>query len=209
MANKDVIRSHVLEGEYQREEESRGQERDRKASQAWEFIKRDGSWRVWLRVADGLDFLRTEAMAQSGSNRPYGRGYQYAWAELAKSRPYASEMDNRTKADCLWCIDHLPEISEWRETLDVNKRAKFNHPSTVRRQFEKTVNETEKKEQFEAKPGSLIEQLRATIHELEADNARLVGKIMELEMLIVELKAEIAVLKTENATLKSGGAARN
>ena len=196
---KDVAQSKVLYGEYEDTAEARGHDRDRRAAEAWEIIARDVSWGAWLRVADGLDYLRTEALREAGTNRPFGRGYTAAWRRLAETRPYASEVDKKTRSDALWCIDHLPEISEWRESLDVNLRAKFNHPTTVRRRFEKAVNEEAEKETPEPQPGSLIATLKATIRELEAEVSRLEAQIMELEMLIAALKAEIATLKADRS----------
>jgi hypothetical protein len=114
-------------------------ERERLAAEAFARIRAGNHWRDWTFIAAGFDVGRQRAMRAAYTNQPMGRGYNTAFAEWMQSRPWARAIDKATRNHLFWVHDHLPEIEQWRETLPASQRDAWNHPTTVKRAFERAM----------------------------------------------------------------------
>jgi hypothetical protein len=112
-------------------------ERERLAAEAFDRIRSGNHWRDWTYVAQGFEVGRNRAMREAHTNEPVGRGYNTAFARWMDRTPWARKIDKATRNHCLWIADHLVEIEAWRETLAANQRDAWNHPTTVRRAYER------------------------------------------------------------------------
>jgi hypothetical protein len=114
-------------------------ERERLAAEAFERIRSGNHWRDWTFIAAGFDVGRQRAMRAAFTNTPMGRGYNTAFSDWMQSRPWARAIDKATRNHLFWVHDHLPEIEQWRETLPANQRDAWNHPTTVKRAYERAM----------------------------------------------------------------------
>jgi hypothetical protein len=108
------------------------------AAEAATRIKTGQHWTDWMMVGDGLMVGRHIAMHSAGTNAPKGKGYAKAFSAWMATRSWAFELDNPTRHDLFWCVDHRSEIEVWRDTLAQNERTRINHPSAMKRRFEAT-----------------------------------------------------------------------
>jgi hypothetical protein len=136
---------------------------------AWGRLKRDRNWRDWLVVGDALLALRTQAMHQAGTNRPEGKGYNFAFSQLLQDWKL-DDMDKGARSRLFQVIDNLPAIEEWRATLTLTERLQLNHPGAVLRKWKKTVEPA--KEGKEPKPTTKDELIKCEeeIERLKAHN---------------------------------------
>jgi hypothetical protein len=105
------------------------------AEQAADRIKKGQHWVDWMLLGDGLMVGRNKAMFAAGTNQPKGKGYAKHFSAWLKARPWA-DLDNPTRRDLFWCVEHRSEIEVWRETLAQNERIRLNHPSAMKRRYE-------------------------------------------------------------------------
>jgi hypothetical protein len=114
-------------------------EREQRAAEAFERIRTGQHWRDWTYVAEGFDVGRNRAMREAHTNQPLGRGYNEAFSRWMATRPWARSIDKATRNHLFWVADHLTLIEAWRETLPANQRDAWNHPTTVKRAYERTM----------------------------------------------------------------------
>jgi hypothetical protein len=68
-----------------------------------------------------------------------------------------------TRNHLLWVADHLVEIEAWRETLPANQRDQWNHPTTVKRAYERAMVIRVAKEKGEERLSPMAEMKQAVI----------------------------------------------
>jgi len=145
----------------------------KRGQKALKDLDKDKNWHSWLQVGEAIVECRTLAMRQAGGNAPYGRAYTAAFGYLMEHYKFVEHIKDKADRQKLVAImDNLPDIEAWRATLSKDDRRRWNHPTTVYRQWQKA-----KKEEAEAgqvdddlwrKP-SLKDQnkaLKAEMHEL-------------------------------------------
>jgi hypothetical protein len=141
------------------------------AAQAADRIKSGQHFVDWMMVGDGLQVGRNYAMRKAGTNVPKGRGYITAFGVWMDTRPWARELDNPTRNDLFWCVEHRSEIEAWRETLEQNERARINHPTVMKRRYEaaqrdKAADETKTADVKKKKEGPDDSALRQEMSQL-------------------------------------------
>jgi hypothetical protein len=114
-------------------------EHERLAAEAFERIRTGQHFRDWVFVGYGLVAGRTRAMREVFTNEPKGRPYNEAFGRWMDRQPnqWPRKLDKATTAHCFWLIDHLPQVEAWRDRLAANQREVWNHPTTVRRNYER------------------------------------------------------------------------
>lgn len=146
-------------------------EYERLAEEAYERIKTGQHWRDWTYVAQGLAAGRQKAMREAHTNQPSGRGYNEAFSRWMNTRPWARSLDKATRAHLLWVADHLVEIEGWRETLAQNQRDQWNHPTTVRRAYERAKKQDREQTAGEESKPSTMAQLKTSLVESQEEAA--------------------------------------
>jgi hypothetical protein len=106
---------------------------------AHERIRAGDHFCDWVSLADALVAVREQAMEEAHTNRPQGPPYRAAFKRLELREPWMQSYDSATRAHCYWLIEHLPAVTAWRDTLGTNQRDQWNHPSTVKRNYERTM----------------------------------------------------------------------
>jgi hypothetical protein len=106
--------------------------------EAWASLQKHEHFGQWLAVADCLSALREQAMEEAHTNRPQGPPYRRAFkAIIEQQEPWAVAINDTVRAHCYWLVDNLPAVQSWRETLAFEQRDKWNHPTTVKRNYER------------------------------------------------------------------------
>jgi hypothetical protein len=93
------------------------------------FIRVRQTWARWKTVRAGLVILRDLAMRETGSSNIISKRYKNRFHELLEHRPYCSaKMNNTTRKALLKCAELCPELDEWHDHLDEDRRLRLNHP---------------------------------------------------------------------------------
>jgi hypothetical protein len=119
------------------DETRREAEKEKLAAEAFERIRTGQHWRDWMFIADGLMVGRFRAMRRAATDNIQDPKYRRAFREWMNERQWARDLDNPTRSHLFWCADHRSELEAWRDTLASNKRAELNHPSTMKRAYER------------------------------------------------------------------------
>ena len=138
-------------------------ERERLAAEAFERIRTGQHWRDWTLVAAGFEAGRARAMREAGTNEAMGRRYNEAMGRWMDKNPWARKVDKATRNHLLWVADHLAQIEAWRETLAANKRDLWNHPTTIKRQYENAMRAAEIKKAGAPEQVSPMAQLKESL----------------------------------------------
>jgi hypothetical protein len=78
-------------------------------------------------------------MRRAGANQPIGSAYNKAFGLWLDHHICAREPDKATRNHALWAAENRGPIERWRETLAANVRARMNHPTSVKRAYEKAI----------------------------------------------------------------------
>jgi hypothetical protein len=149
-------------------------ERIQRGREASDRINSGQHFGDWVAVADALVAMREEAMEVAHTNRPQGPPYRAAFKaieqrESAWASKYSNNSNSGVRAHCYWLIDNLPAVQSWRETLAQNQRDEWNHPSAVKRNYERMNKAPEVKDK-----GSPVADAwtmtKATIIRLQEEN---------------------------------------
>jgi hypothetical protein len=166
------------------ERERRDAEIEARAADAYERIyKHQNHWKDWMYLADGLMLGRRWALEKAGANVPTGKGYNMAFSRWMATRAWARDLDPPTRNDLFWCAEHRSEIEAWRDELDERERQKKNHPTHMKRAYQKAHKPKEEsedqEEDHEGEPGGK----KGT-----PDEQALRERNLELSQTIVKLK---------------------
>ena len=122
-------------------EEARAQE----AADAADRLKRGQSWDDWLKIGVFLNIGRNKAMLRAGTNEPVGARYIKSFSEWMAVYPWIGDIDKATRIHAMWCVDHLDELAKLRENMGLTQRLTCNHPTTMRRRWDKSQKEGDRK----------------------------------------------------------------
>jgi hypothetical protein len=153
---------------------------------------------------------RARAMREAGTNEPIGWRYNEAFGRWMDRNPWARKIDKATRNHLLWVADHLPQIEAWRETLPASNRDQWNHPSTIKRQYERAMRVAEMKAKGETAPLSPYKLLQESLVESQEKVARLerqvkdgVGSLFDLHKDTVKNIADLIVRECTPSRVES------
>ena len=121
-------------------EEARAQE----AAEAADRLKRGQSWDDWLKIGTFLNIGRNKAMLRAGTNEPIGARYIKAFSEWMAVYPWIGDIDKATRVHAMWAVDHVDDLTRLRENMGLTQRLACNHPTSMRRRWDKSQKEGEK-----------------------------------------------------------------
>jgi hypothetical protein len=193
----------VAENTTMREDiETKEAKREQAAAEAFERIRTGQHWRDWTMIAQGFEVGRNRAMREAYTNEPMGKRYNEAFKRWMDARPWARAIDKATRNHLLWVADNLVEIERWRETLAGNVRDRMNHPSVVKRNYERAMLTAEAEAAGEAVKSPMAQLKEALIEsETERDKwkrrAEEGGSLFDLRR---DTPEQIARVLVENVT---------
>src|SRR5262249_38910151 len=74
-------------------------------------------------------------MRELGTNQPVGRRWSETFGAWLKETEF-DQINRPTRSHLQTCLDNLPAIEAWRQTIGLGLRLQLNHPYTVLRRWQ-------------------------------------------------------------------------
>jgi len=154
--------------------------------------KRLGWWCVGEVVRRG----RAHAMRSAKVNTPKGLKYCQAFARWLTAHGLR-DLDRSDRVRLLHCVDILPRILDWLDTLPPDERRTLNHPSTIWRRFQAAmrVKQPGPKERETVPKVPLAEAWTAASVEEQRDLLDQVGRAVLVSIMSEPLLLEFAAAR--------------
>ncbi|MGC2337903.1 MAG: hypothetical protein WA625_19315 [Pseudolabrys sp.] len=140
----------------------------RAGQEAWQRLSSGHTRQDWLLVGKACQLLRVEAMRAAHTNRPKGRRYSQEFSDLLKANGFDA-IDKSTRSRLFHILDNVDAVEKWVATVPASKRLELNHPHTIWRAYQKTVDKT----YDDGKKPSHVEKLKTSLIESQEENAKL------------------------------------
>jgi hypothetical protein len=118
-------------------------------------LKEDKSREHWKAVGWAFAEARREAMRLAETDQMHGENYMRAWRVIMEARPTLLEIHERRKPsmiDAVWLYENWWDLEPWLDVTDPHPFAKWKHPSTIRKHYERhltTLREEEMKKRVD------------------------------------------------------------
>jgi hypothetical protein len=192
------------------------------AADAADRLKRGQSWDDWNKIGVFLNIGRNKAMLRAGTNEPIGARYIKAFSEWMAVYAWIGEIDKATRTHAMWCVDHSEELARLRENMGLTQRLAANHPTTMRRKWDKANKEVDKpastgvKETKAQQIGRELEAMAAerdkwkreaekdgSLFDLKQDPAPLIAKVIVAHVTPYKVGEILKALTAERDRLKA------
>lgn len=115
-----------------------------KARDAVVNLAKGQQWEDWLTYGEYLASGRTACLLRAGTNEPVGLKYNRAMNEWLTERPWVCDVDKVSRSHAVWCFDHREELKKLRENIGVTQAQLKNHPTVMKRAYDKAQRESQK-----------------------------------------------------------------
>ena len=88
-----------------------------------------------FRIGHAFAVMQQEAMRLSHANNPIGKRYNEAFAALTQPMPKLAKVNKTDRAQYVWCFQQREQLEEWWGTVAKNKRDRWGHPDTIKKQY--------------------------------------------------------------------------
>ena len=191
------------------------------AADAADRLKRGQSWDDWIKIGTFLNIGRNKAMARAGTNEPIGARYIKAFSEWMAVYSWIGDIDKATRTHAMWCVDHLEELAKLRENMGLTQRMTCNHPTTMRRRWDKAQKEVDKAPTVkkESRADVIQRELEATaaerdkwkhkaekdgsLFDLKNDSTQIIASVIVQNMSPHRLRELMKALEAENGRRKA------
>jgi hypothetical protein len=197
--------------------------RAQEAADAADRLKRGQSWDDWLKIGTFLNIGRNKAMLRAGTNEPIGARYIKAFSEWMAVYPWIGDIDKATRVHAMWCVDNIDDLTRLRENMGLTQRLACNHPTSMRRRWDKSQKEGEKGAPTGGKKESRadviqreLEQVAAerdkwkhkaekdgSLFDLKQDTTKMIAQVIAQNMSPHRLRELMKALEAENARIKA------
>jgi hypothetical protein len=139
-----------------------------------------GYWRDVGKAASDLLHL---AMAAGHTNKPSGRPYTKAWGELAVHTPQLAHLHKTLRSHAVWLYREWDAVSAWLDTLDGESRLRLQHPTMIRRAWDKRSKPPAKRDEEKSETKLVLEnaKLREQLESLQNGEGRTITKRLPTE----------------------------
>jgi hypothetical protein len=103
--------------------------------EAWTSLRSDQSWEKWVVIGRAIEAGKTAVMRELGTNLPIGRRWNETFGGWLKETDF-DQINKATRSHLQTCLDNLPAIEAWRQTIGLGLRLRLNHPYTVLRRWQ-------------------------------------------------------------------------
>ena len=103
--------------------------------EAWRTLRNDETWEKWVAIGRAIEAGRAAIMRLLHTNQPKGRAWSQTFGAWLHENDF-DEIDKGVRSRLQTCLDQLPEIEAWRQTLGLTQRLQLNHPNAVLRRFQ-------------------------------------------------------------------------
>jgi hypothetical protein len=158
--------------------------------EAWGRLRKDETWESWIEVGRAIEAGRGAMMRRLQTNSAAGKVWSERFGAWLEQNEF-DKIDKGVRSRLQSCLDNLPAIEAWRQTLTMTQRLQLNHPNTIIRRWQAATQHEalikERDDKPRPQPLASATQLR---RELDAAQAH----ITELEHAVVLAKEARAVM---------------
>lgn len=129
--------------------------------EAWKSLKSDETWEKWVAIGRAVEAGRAAIMRVLHTNQPKGRAWSQTFGAWLQENDF-DQIDKGVRSRLQTCLDNLPAIEAWRQSLGLTQRLQLNHPNAVLRRFQAShsMPEKEKGPGSSPRPGLREENMR-------------------------------------------------
>ena len=140
-------------------------------------------WSDWVDVILSHGALRTQAMEEACTNKPYGPAYRKAIARRLRLYGF-DRIDKSDRCRLFECADHFAAIDMWRSSLPTERHLGLNHPRVVLSTWKRSIRISGvSAETVSNSTASFDDQARQFIAQLNADQLlALIGEPIRIEL---------------------------
>ena len=103
--------------------------------EAWHTLKSDETWEKWVAIGRAIEAGRAAIMRLLLTNQPKGRAWSEHFGNWLRENEF-DQIDKGVRSRLQTCLDNLPELEAWRQTLGLTLRLQLNHPNAVLRRWQ-------------------------------------------------------------------------
>jgi hypothetical protein len=103
--------------------------------EAWQSLRNDETWEKWIEIGRAIEAGRNAIMRHLHTNQPKGRAWSETFGAWLQENEF-DQIDKGVRSRLLTCLENLPAIEAWRQTLGRTLRLQLNHPNAVCRRWQ-------------------------------------------------------------------------
>lgn len=103
--------------------------------EAWKSLKADETWEKWVAIGRAIEAGKAAIMRFLNTNQSKGRIWSETFGQWLRENEF-DQIDKGVRSRLQSCLDNLPAIEAWRQTLGLTLRLQLNHPNAVLRRFQ-------------------------------------------------------------------------
>jgi hypothetical protein len=127
--------------------------------EAWRSLKSDETWEKWVAIGRAIEAGKSAIMRLLHTNQPKGRAWSQTFGAWLAENEF-DQIDKGARSRLQTCLDYLPEIEAWRQTLGLTQRLQLNHPNAVLRRWQASLATPKDHAGNNGRPGLREEVLR-------------------------------------------------
>jgi hypothetical protein len=109
----------------------------RRGREAWHTLRQDETWEKWVAIGGAIEAGKTAVMRFLNTNQSKGRIWSETFGQWLRENEF-DQIDKGVRSRLQTCLDNLPQIEAWRQTLGLTLRLQLNHPNAVLRRWQAT-----------------------------------------------------------------------
>ena len=103
--------------------------------EAWKSLRQDETWEKWVAIGRAIEAGKHAIMRHLNTNQPKGRAWSETFGAWLSENDF-DQIDKGVRSRLQTCLDNLPAIEAWRQTLGLTLRLQLNHPNAVLRRWQ-------------------------------------------------------------------------
>ena len=103
--------------------------------EAWHTLKSDETWEKWVAIGRAIEAGTSAIMRFLNTNQSKGRIWSETFGQWLRENEF-DQIDKGVRSRLKTCLDNLPAIEAWRQTLGLTLRLQLNHPNAVLRRWQ-------------------------------------------------------------------------
>jgi len=103
--------------------------------EAWKSLRADETFEKWVAIGRAIEAGRAGIMRFLNTNQSRGRVWSETFGQWLRENEF-DQIDKGVRSRLQTCLDNLPAIEAWRQTLGLTLRLQLNHPNAVLRRWQ-------------------------------------------------------------------------